>query len=253
MTRPIADFVDDVSTWYLRRSRDRFKSEDAQDRKAAMLTTQTVIREFAKLLAPSMPFIAEDLYLKITGGLQKESVHLENWTEEVVGELSSEESEILEKMKDTRLIVSLGLEARAKARIKVRQPLQSLKVKSLKLKENSEYWELIKEEVNVKEIIFDAHIDGNVELDTNLTEALKEEGIMRDIVRAIQEMRKNKKLNPGDQVGLVVDTDAAGKEIFEKFRSEISKATGLKEITYEQMDGGDLIELDGLKARLLLD
>ena len=251
-TRPIGDFVDDVSTWFLRRSRDRFKSEDVNDRKSAMFTTRAVIFEFAKLLAPSMPFLAEDLYLKITGGMEKESVHLENWTEEFVGELSKEESEILEKMKETRLVVSLGLEARTKVGIKVRQPLASLTIKNPILKDTSEYFDLIKEEVNVKKVIFDGLIENPVELDVVLTKELQEEGMMRDIVRVIQEMRKNKKLNPGDLVDLVVDTDGVGKQIFEKFNEEISKVTGLKEISYEKMEGGEPVELEGLKARILI-
>jgi len=252
-TRPIADFVDDLSTWFLRRSRDRFKSEDVEDRNSAMFTTKTVIFEFSKLLAPSMPFLAEDLYLKITGGMEKESVHLENWPENLVGELSSVENDILEKMKETRAVVSIGLEARAKSGLKVRQPLASLKVKSEKLKGNTEYLDLIKEEVNVKEIIFDSAIETDVLLDSNISPELKEEGIMRDIVRAIQEMRKAKKLNPGDLVGLVVDTDKAGQNIFEKFDKEISKATGLKEITFEKMEEGETLEFDGFNARMLIE
>ncbi len=252
-TRPISDFVDDVSTWFLRRSRDRFKSEDPEDRHSAMFTTRTIILEFSKLLAPSMPFLAEDLYLKITGGMEKESVHLENWTEEFVGELSKEESDILENMKETRLVVSLGLESRAKAGMKVRQPLTSLKIKSEKLKSHSEYFGLIKEEVNVKEVIFDKNILTDVELDLILTGELKEEGEMRDIVRAIQEMRKNKKLNPGDLVELVVDTDEVGKKFFTKFSDEISRVTGLNEINFKKTEGGEPIELEGLKARLALE
>ena len=249
-TRPIGDFVDDVSTWFLRRSRDRFKSEDPEDRYSAMFTTRTVILEFSKLLAPSMPFLAEDLYLKITGGLEKESVHLENWTEEFVGELSKDESEILENMKETRLVVSIGLEARAKVGIKVRQPLASLKIKSSKLADCTEYFELIKEEVNVKSVTFDESITEAIELDAILTKELKEEGMMRDVVRAIQEMRKNKKLNPSDIIKLVVDTDEEGKKFFEKFNDEISKVTGLKEISFLKIENGELIELEGLKAKM---
>ena len=252
-TRPIGELVDDLSTWFLRRSRDRFKSEDVQDRYSAMFTTRTILLEFSKLLAPAMPFLAEDLYLKITGGMEKESVHLENWTEEFVGELLSKEIEIIENMRETRLVVSIGLEARAKVGIKVRQPLAKLTVKSLKLKNHTEYFGLIKDEVNVKEIVFDESISDAVELDTVLTKELKEEGIMRDFVRAIQEMRKNKKLNPGDLVDLTVDTDEEGKKIFEKFDKEISNVTGLKGINFEKMEGGELVELDGLKARLLIE
>jgi isoleucyl-tRNA synthetase len=252
-TRPIGDIVDDISTWYLRRSRDRFKSEDPEDRYDAMLTTRYVIFELSKLLAPSMPFLAEDLYLKITGGMKKESVHLEDWSDELAGDLGKEDAEIIENMKEARQIVSIGLEARAKVGIKVRQPLQAIKVKSQKLKASKEYFDLIMDEINVKEIIFDESNVNEVELDTNISEELKEEGIMRDIIRSIQEMRKNKKLNPQDQIELTVDTDVSGKKLIEKFKDEISKVAGIKEINYESIDGGELIELDGFKARVVIE
>lgn len=250
--RPIGDFVDDVSTWFLRRSRDRFKSEDVKDRYSAMFTTRTIILEFSKLLAPSMPFLAEDLYLKITGGMEKESVHLEDWTTEFVGELSNEEVEVIELMKETRLAVSLGLEARAKVGIKVRQPLAGIKIKSQKLNGKTEYFDLIKEEVNVKGVIFESDIATDVELDTVITEDLKQEGMMRDVVRVIQEMRKNKKLNPGDLVDLVVDTDDSGKKFFERFDNEITKITGLKEISFEILEEGEVVDIDGIKARITI-
>ncbi|MFA5934739.1 MAG: class I tRNA ligase family protein [Candidatus Paceibacterota bacterium] len=249
-TRPINDFVDDISTWFLRRSRDRFKSENIEDKNYAMLTTRKVILELSKLLAPSMPFLAEDLYLKITGGLEKESVHLEDWPENIVGELTKEEVDILEKMKETRSSVSLGLEARVKAGVKVRQPLNKLKVKSLKLKDEEKYLELIKDEVNVKKIIFDESIADSVELDTSITPELKEEGAMRDIVRMIQELRKNKKLNPGDLVELIVDTDENGKKIFDKFKDEISKTTGLSKITFGVLESSELIDLSGISIKV---
>ena len=252
-TRPINDFVDDISTWYLRRSRDRFKSEDPDDRYSAMLTTRYVIFELSKLLAPSMPFLAEDLYLKITGGMKKESVHLEDWSDDSVGDLSKEETEIIENMKETRQIVSVGLEARAKVGIKVRQPLQAIKVKSPKLKDSKEYFVLILDEINVKEIIFDESNANEVELDINITEELKEEGVVRDIIRTIQGMRKDKNLNPQDEADLVVDTDSSGKKILEKFNDEISKVTGLKEISFESINGGELIELDSFKARMIIE
>ncbi|MFH0755424.1 MAG: class I tRNA ligase family protein, partial [bacterium] len=251
-TRPISDFVDDLSTWFLRRSRDRFKSENIEDKNSAIFTTRTVILEFSKLLAPCLPFLAEDLYLKITEGKEKESVHLENWTEEFIGDISAEEKEMIEKMKETRLIVSLGLEARAKAGIKVRQILKSLKVKNQKLKVNTEYHELIKNEVNIKEIIFDELIINMVELDIIITKELKEEGIVRDIIRAIQELRKNKKLNPGDLIDLIIDTDEIDKKIFEKFNKEITKNTNLKKIIFEKIEEGELFEFDNLKIKMIL-
>jgi len=246
-TRPIGDLVDDISTWFLRRSRDRFKSEDMNERNSAMQTTKTVILELSKLLAPSMPFLAEDLYLKITGGMEKESVHLEDWPDYLVRELSIDETNIIETMTETRKIVSLGLEARVKAGIKVRQPLAKLKTKSEKLKNNSEYFDLIKDEVNVKEVVYGGGIIGEVELDTKITPELKEEGVMRDIVRTIQELRKNKKLNPGDTVDLAVETDEAGKKLFNTFSAEISKTAGLKKVHFEKAEGGETLLVDGMQ------
>ncbi len=118
-TRPFADFIDDLSTWYLRRSRDRFKGDDENDKVAALSTTRLVLIELSKLLAPFMPFIAEEIYLKLNGGI--ESVHLENWPDQ--GKI---DIDLLENMKVVREIASLGLEARSKAKINVRQPLGKL-------------------------------------------------------------------------------------------------------------------------------
>lgn len=250
-TWPINDFVEDLSTWYLRRSRDRFKSEDLADRDSAIATTKEVILTLSKLIAPSMPFLAEDLYKKIGG--EKESVHLESWPEEYVVELSKEEVEILANMKEVRLAVSLGLEARAKAGIKVRQPLAKLKMQSEKLKKLDSYLELIKDEVNVKEIVVDKTTIGLVELDTNITAELKEEGVMRDIVRSIQELRKEKKLNPNDIVELSVNTDEAGKKILEKYSAEIKKITGLKDIKYGEVKDGREIAIDEIKMVVKID
>ena len=155
-----------------------------------MQTTRTIIGEFSKLLAPSMPFIAEDLYGKITGGLEKESVHLESWPEYFVREFTEDEVNILENMKETRHVVSLGLETRAKSGMKVRQPLLSLKVKSKTLEGKEDFLELIRDEINVKEIIFDDGIANDVELDLNITRELKEEGMVRDLIRRSRNCEK---------------------------------------------------------------
>ena len=250
-TWPINDFIDDLSTWYLRRSRDRFKSEDLTDRNSAILTTKAVILAVSKLIAPSMPFFADDLYKKIGG--EKESVHLESWPEEYFGELEKDEMDILENMKEARLAVSLGLEARAKAGIKVRQPLAKLTVQSEKLKNAGEYLDLIKDEVNVKGVFVDKIIIEKVELDTKLTPELKEEGIIRDIIRTVQGLRKEKGLNPGDLVGLSVNTDDIGKVALAKYEIEVKKVTGLKEIKYVGVEGGQEILAEGMKFLVRID
>ena len=211
-----------------------------------------ILREFSKLLAPSMPFIAEDLYGKISGGLEKESVHLENWPEYLVRELTEDGTRILENMKETRHVVSLGLETRAKSGMKVRQPLLSLKVKSKTLEGKEEFLELIKDEINVKEIIFDVTIAGDVELDLNITKELKEEGMVRDIIRAVQELRKGKGLMPGDQIELIVETDKAGKAFMEKFEKEIAKAAGVKKINFGKVENGEKLMFEAIEIVLTI-
>ncbi|MFA6227323.1 MAG: class I tRNA ligase family protein [Candidatus Paceibacterota bacterium] len=255
-TWPINDFVEDLSTWYLRRSRDRFKSDDLADRDSAIATTKEVILTLSKLIAPSMPFLAEDLYKKIGG--EKLSVHLDSWPEEYVVELSQEEKDILATMSLARSYVNMALMKRAELGIKVRQPLARLTIKHSLKKPN--FWDevspIIRDEVNVKEVVLDENIsqDGApFELDTNITPELKEEGMMRDIVRSIQELRKESKLNPNDIVGLVVDTDEVGKKILEKYSAEIKKVTGLKDIKFGEVKDGKEVVIEGMKMTIKIN
>jgi isoleucyl-tRNA synthetase len=134
-------------------------------------------------------------------------------------------------MEEVRKIVAFGLEARAKASIKVKQPLALLKTKNYKLK--TELAELVKDEVNVKEIIFDEKIVDEVWLDTEITPELKEEGTMREFIRHVQELRKKEDLNPADRDRtLMVSTDDVGKTFIQKFETEIKKATLFSELEY---------------------
>ena len=289
--RPLMDLVDDLSTWYLRRSRDRIKGDDSSpekiaDKKAALETTKYVLIETAKLLAPFMPFLAEDIYTRVavngsspnnganSGGvasLVNESVHLESWSA-----LLKIDTKISEDMEKVQRIASQGLEARTVAKINVRQPLQSLKVREAGFDEvsadvASELIALIKDEVNVKEVIFGAEISGlkitgtnsekttgevAVELDTVLTPALKEEGTIRELVRAIQDLRKEKGLSVSDKTSLIVGIDGSengdvAKKFVEKNKEIISKMTSLKGIEYVKVE---VIteEIGNLKVKLSL-
>lgn len=215
--RSLRDFVSDLSTWYIRRSRDRFKGDDEDDKQFALATTKHVFTELAKFMAPMTPFFAEDLYQKVGGG--KESVHLESWPE-----VKKIDEKVLESMKVTRELVTLGLEARQKANIKVRQPLSTLTINQ---KLDGEYLELLKDEVNVKEIISGSEIA----LDTNITEELKREGDFREFLRSVQGLRKDNDLSPSDLVTLVIPESS--KEIISGFESELQKVAGIKEIKFE--------------------
>lgn len=224
-TRPVRDFVSDFSTWYIRRSRDRFKSDDLTDKSFAVATTRYVLKTLAQLIAPTMPFIAEDIYVKVKENADPESVHLTTWPElkkYLFFFKPQKNAAVLMNMERTRKIVSLALEARSKANLKVRQPLAKLKARISDLGED--YLPLIKDEINVKEIQ-DGNIDG-VELDTNLSEDLLEEGKIRDAIRLIQDTRKEKGLTPKDSMDFKVpDGD---KDFFRRHIAEIEKATNTK-------------------------
>ncbi|MEK7461493.1 MAG: class I tRNA ligase family protein [Patescibacteria group bacterium] len=217
-SRPIADFIDDLSTWYLRRSRNR---PDALPKLREILLT------LAKILAPFMPFIAEDIYLKLRGENDPESVHLCGWPAIKRPSFSlfrSSTTIILKNMEETRHLVSLALEARAKANIKVRQPLSELKIKNTKLSE--EFLTLIREELNVKRVTADATLVSEAELDTSLTDALIEEGKVRDAIRAIQDIRKEKGLTPKEKMSYLVPEQ--DQELFARHAGEIKKATNIE-------------------------
>ncbi len=234
-SRLIRDFANDFSTWYLRRSRERFKSEDTKEREAALYTTKTVLLGLAKYMAPFTPFFAEYIYRSLKSGEDQESVHLCGWEEG--GKI---DKEVLEKMEEVRRIVSLALEKRMTANIKVRQPLASLKVKSEKLKGKEEYLDLIKDEVNVKKVTVDEKLNGEVELDTEITESLKKEGIVREIIRAVQDLRKEASLTPDQQIILVVETEVQGEEFIKSNIEEIKKPTNITEIKFENVEGKKL-------------
>ena len=225
-TRPVRDLISDFSTWYIRRSRERFKSDDSSDRSFAIATTRYVLKTLSQIIAPIMPFIAEDIYALVKDSRDPESVHLSVWPEEhkpFWSFLSAGSSKnLIEAMERTRQVVSYALEARSRANIKVRQPLAKLKARISTLGE--EYLTLIRDEVNVKEVIH-ADIDG-VELDTSLDETLLEEGKVRDAVRMIQDMRKEKNLTPKDSMEFKVPDSE--REFFRKHIVEIEKITNTK-------------------------
>ena len=136
-------------------------------------------------------------------------MHLEDWPE---ANKKLIDKRLEKKMEKVRKIVSLALAQRAKASIKVRQPLSKLKIKNAlvrpadgsrkKLKINDELINLIKDEVNIKEIVFDKKIKNEIELDTEITPQLKEEGVIREVIRYIQEIRKEAGLKPKNKISV---------------------------------------------------
>jgi len=195
--REIEKFVvEDLSLWYIRRSRKRFqKPETKKEKFEAIKTLETVLLNLAKVTAPFIPFLSEKIYQSLDHN--KESLHLEDWPKVNKKEIDLQLEKEMEKVRE---LSSLGLMERAKAGIKVRQPLLKLKIKNEKLKIKKELLNLIKEELNVKEIVFDSKIKKEVELDTKITPQLQEEGIIREVIRQIQDMRKKAKFSPQDRI-----------------------------------------------------
>ncbi len=216
--RAIREFIDDLSTWYLRRSRDRIKEGDESAKK----TLYTVLKTLAQLLAPVAPFAAEDLWQKLKGDNEVESVHLSSWP----GSLSFAGEgwgEVLENMQLVRDLCTVGNALRKKANIPVRQPLAFFFVTE---DLTDEYKELIKEELNVKAV----EKGTVIVFDERITPELKREGDYRELIRAVQDLRKEKGLMPSDVISLTLANEY--KDIVSGFEDDLKKTVTAKEVSF---------------------
>ena len=242
-TNPMMDFIDNLSNWYIRRSRKRFwKSENDGDKNEAYQTLYYVLVELSKVMAPFTPFIAEEIYGNLIQSSQstvhgKESVHLADFP--VVDE-SLIDDKINKDMEEVREIVNIGLQLRAKSAIKVRQPLNELRIKNCELSE--ELLDIIKEEVNVKHIACSIeHVAGEegivwdaeekVGLNTAITPELKVEGQAREIIRYIQEMRKEAGYEVDNRIKVWHD---GVSEVFDRFGDLIARETLADEVLFKE-------------------
>jgi len=221
-THPIELFINELSTWYLRRSRKRIKDND----KKAIKTLKYALLELSKISAPVTPFTADYIYRELKG--KEESVHLESWprvNEKLI------DKKLEEDMKKVREICSLALQKRAESGIKVRQPLRELQI--LNYKFQNELLDLIKDEVNVKEIVINQKLKEGIVLDTKITPELKEEGEIREFIRQIQALRKKERLIPKDKIKVYFSNKEL-KKLVEKNKEQIKKSVIAKEISYKE-------------------
>jgi isoleucyl-tRNA synthetase len=237
--RPITELINDLSTWYLRRSRDRFKTEGA-DKQAVLATTKYVLVELAKLMAPFMPFIAENLWQKVSGydfNEQTQSVHLENWPQAV-----KIDQTVLAGMEIALKVVEQGLAARDKAKLKVRQPLNKLTVHG-KVELSADLQTLLAEELNIKTVELVGGDELFVELDLVITPELRAQGMVRELVRTVNILRKDADLSIADRIIVHYETSIETiKQIVEASRAEIMNDTLADDLILGNVDGKTTIE-----------
>ncbi len=210
-SRPIAEFIDELSTWYVRRSRDRFKGDDEADKALALATLREVLITLSKVMAPFTPFVAEKVYQEISGLAQ--SVHLEFWPE--VNEKSLNDN-VLHQMQLVRKVTEMGLALRSEAGVKVRQALSKLSFSGAEL--SQEFCVIVAEELNVKEVKMGEEQGPNVivktegtlvvALNTEITEALQKEGLAREFIRTINQLRKESGLTIHDEIVIQYQTQS---------------------------------------------
>jgi isoleucyl-tRNA synthetase len=314
----IYKFVDDLTNWYIRRSRRRFwKSEDDGDKKQAYETLYEVMTTLSKIIAPFMPFLAEEIYKNLTG---EESVHLTDYPKPRSAATTS--SRLQEEMFLAKTIVSLGLAARAKAKIKVRQPLSRIQIAlgdQFDATLLDDQMEIIKEELNVKavelikdpkelatviakpnakllgpkygkdvqKIIVEAKsgkfqrlANGNIKLtdfeltpdemeigylgkegfdveteagilvalDTKITPELEQEGIARDIVRQIQELRKAADYNVNDRIKVALIN--VKSDLLKNFGDYIKSETLAISIENDLEEEDQFAEYEGMTIKI---
>lgn len=238
--RAFTPFVDDLSNWYLRRSRTRFqKPASEQEKNEAFGTLYTVLTTVTKLLAPFMPFVTEDMYRNLTG---EESVHLAVLPKKAeLAEISGEQTAQLDAMQHVRDVVAQALALRAEAKIKVRQPLSSVTVTQ---GIHPELQELLKDEVNVKEV----KTGKELKLDTVVTPELQAEGMAREIIRHGQVLRREAKYELDDRIKLFFKADDAEvKQAFETHEADILVALQVDEIvsSEDNLDQKETVKING--------
>lgn len=219
-SRLFMPFLDNLSNWYIRRSRKRFwKSENDSDKENAYAVLYETLVVLSKLLAPFTPFIADEIFKNLT---QKESVHLEDFP---ISNRSLIDEELNDEMTRARKIVEMGLSKRAEAKIKVRQPLNELLYSGEEI--NEELEEIIAEEVNVKKVTNLPNKDDlMVSLDGNITEELKLEGVAREIIRNIQNLRKSSGFKVDDRITVFYETtstllNSAIEKLYDLIKKEV--------------------------------
>jgi isoleucyl-tRNA synthetase len=220
-----------------------------EDYMAVSTTLGFVLRELIKLMAPFTPFFSEGLYAAMGGG--RESVHLEAWPEAGAEKAASGiirgavSRKMLDQMRAVRELAAMGLAKRAEAKIKVRQPLASMTVR---VKLDKEFQKILADEVNVKKIISSPKAKEDVVLDTAITPELREEGMLREVARMVQELRQKAGLEPKDRVVVMLGAPSTIRDAIMKYEKNLKTDVGAKLVEYkksEKFDAEEETAIDG--------
>jgi isoleucyl-tRNA synthetase len=234
--RRIQRFVDDLSNWYVRRSRRRFwKSQSDSDKLAAYQTLYETLRTLCQLMAPFTPFVSDAIFRNLS---DDSSVHLTDFPEPQ----PVQDPQVEADMARARQAVEAGLAARDAVRIKVRQPLASIALPGDPLPD--EIAAIVRDELNLKSLTFGAP---EVKLDTEITQELRLEGLAREVVRVIQDRRKRLGLNVEDRIHTRYVADGMLSRSLERHADYIKNET--LSVTFEpgKEDGldGEQLKLEG--------
>ncbi len=243
----IESFVDDLSRWYIRRSRKRLqRPESPEDYAAASATLGFVLLQLVKLMAPFTPFFAEILYSSLNG--TQESVHLDEWPAGN-NRVTPKDKALPAQMKLVRELGALGLAKRAEVGIKVRQPLAELRIASRELAKEKELLQILADEVNVKKVSLDATLKEGVALDTVISGELREEGLLRDVLRMGQELRQKAGLSPKDKIALMLQLPNEIQDAVMKNEKILKSDVGAKTIEYKKSEKFTAEEITKLEGR----
>ncbi|MFP4383302.1 MAG: isoleucine--tRNA ligase [Spirochaetia bacterium] len=319
---PIVTFIDQLNNWYIRRSRRRFwRSENDGDKEQAYQTLYAVLLKIAMVAAPIIPFITEEIYQNLKNPEMPESIHHCDYP---VPEKEKTDKELERKMEITQTAVSLGRAIRSMHNLKIRQPLKALHLVTRNPDERRilrEMEDIIREELNVKDVIFRENeedlveysakpnyrilgkelgkhmkegakkiealspteiqslLEGNVlnidlgpvafdltkenvevrrnekenlkvlnegsltvALDPEITEELKQEGMVRDVIRGVQNLRKDQGLEVTDRIDLFLDGEEYVKQAVESFQDYLMNETLSVSLSWQKMEDPREIE-----------
>lgn len=266
----LPEFIDTLSRWYIRRSRERFSAGS----KDALQTLYTILVEFSKLSACIVPFVSEDIYQNLFHSLNKdstESVHLTDLKNPSKKELKDNEPLLL-NMDIVRSIATLGQSLRVQNNLKLRQPLAKVQISTKeKSKIDSHHiaWmeEIVKDELNVKEVIFTSkaptgqhwitanQIDGNlsVSLYTEISRELEQEGLLRELSRKIQDQRKQRGLKIGDKINITLGTENQLLiDTLKVYREDFNQSVNATSVEFDESAKGIELNVNGIIVHLII-